>query len=184
MQVTGNTWEVAAGRTGRRIGQIGEEYSGYLAPGGYAPMVVDRRRPRGSFRDTGLRDGSVVAGRHRLGLRPRDSLVGRRRRNVEVLAHSPIPTSRRHGERRHLGRRQLLRHGLLHQPDSQAGRHRHRQQRLDRRPAALLERSIRTAPTPTMTLITNNILRVFGQGPAGALEPATSNLTSISPAGS
>ena len=37
---------------------------------------------------------------------------------------------------------------------------------------------------PTITKITNNILRVFGQGPAGRLEPVVANASAISPAGS
>jgi hypothetical protein len=32
--------------------------------------------------------------------------------------------------------------------------------------------------------MTNNILRVFGQGPAGQLEPVVANANAISPAGS
>lgn len=39
-------------------------------------------------------------------------------------------------------------------------------------------------PAPLLTAITNNILRVFGQGPAGLTEPSTSNVASIWPAGS
>ena len=39
MQVTGNTWE-SPPADWSPIGQIGEEYSGYLSPGVYAPMVI------------------------------------------------------------------------------------------------------------------------------------------------
>ena len=37
---------------------------------------------------------------------------------------------------------------------------------------------------PTLTKITNNILRAFGQGPAGVLQPPLPNTDSISPADS
>ena len=37
---------------------------------------------------------------------------------------------------------------------------------------------------PTIARVTNNILWLFGQGPAGALEPAASNVAAISPVGS
>src|ERR1019366_3063181 len=37
---------------------------------------------------------------------------------------------------------------------------------------------------PALITITNNILHVFGQGPAGLIEPAMTNLATITPAGS
>ena len=40
-----------------------------------------------------------------------------------------------------------------------------------------------TCAEPQITKITNNILRLFGQGPAGRLEPAVSNLATVAPQG-
>ena len=180
MQVTGNTWEDPPS-SWSPVGQIGEEYSGYLAPGDFAPMVIDDATSW-VFEGTGLADGSSLPGvigsdfDHVI---PSASTPS----DIEVLAHSPIPADEgtvSGGIWDGVSYSDMV---YFADPQSQAGVVDTGNNIWigDLRPCAPGTPYCEVGP---LTKITNNILRVFGQGPAGKLEPAVSNLSSISPAGS
>ena len=179
-QVTGNTWEVPPA-SWSPIPQIGVEYSGFLRPNIFVPMVVSD----GSswvFQGTGLTTGSslsnVVASDF-------DHVIpsGAEPANIEVLAHSPVPTSESTVSGTVWNGNSYSDMVYFTNPVSHAGT-------IDTGNNVWigdLSRCTNTTPhcaAPALITITNNILRVFAQGPAGLREPAVSNLASITPAGS
>ena len=180
MQVTGNTWETPPS-SWPPTAQIGEEYSGYLEPGAFAPMVIDDASSW-VFKGTGLHDGSALPG-----------VIGSDFDHVttssltppgiEILAHSPILLSRATVSGATWGSDTYSDLVYFTDPQSQAGV-------IDTgnniwigdlRPCAPASAE---CEAPVLSKITNNILRLFGQGAAGLLEPAVSNLSAMGPAGS
>jgi hypothetical protein len=177
MQVTGNTWE-SPPADWSPIGQIGEEYSGYLSPGVYAPMVITDASSW-VFRGTGLQDGSAISG---VIASDFDHVISGAPANMEFLAHSPIPTGEATVSGSIWGGDSYSDMIYFTNPTSEAGviDTGNNVWIGDLRPCA----TTANCAAPTLTKITNNILRVVGQGPAGQLEPVTPNASSISPAGS
>jgi hypothetical protein len=177
MQVTGNTWE-SPPADWSPIGQIGEEYSGYLSPGVYAPMVITDASSW-VFRGTGLQNGSSLSG---VIASDFDHVISGAPANIEILAHSPIPTGEATVSGSIWGGDSYSDMIYFTNSTSDAGVMDTGNNVWigDLRPCA----TTNTCEAPTMTKITNNILRIFGQGPAGQLEPVVPNAGSISPAGS
>jgi hypothetical protein len=177
MQVTGNTWE-SPPADWSPIGQIGEEYSGYLSPGVYAPMVI-ADASSWVFRGTGLQNGSSIPG---VIASDFDHVIGGAPANIEFLSHSPIPTGEGTVSGSLWGGESYSDMIYFTSSTSEAGviDTGNNVWIGDLRPCATNS----TCEAPTMTKITNNILRIFGQGPAGQLEPVVPNEASISPAGS
>lgn len=174
MQVTGNTWESPPAEWSP-ISQIGEEYSGYLEPGVRASMVISDASSW-VFRGAGLQNGSTLAGVIGSDF---DHVIPGSPSNVEILAHSPISTgdatvsgSRWNGES----------YSDMVYFTSATGY------------AGVIDtgnnvwigdlRSCTPSRCAASTLrtITNNILRIFGQGPAGILHPSVPNADTINPA--
>ena len=179
MQVTGNTWEDPPSGWSP-VGQIGEEYSGYLSPGAFAPMVIDDASSW-VFQGTGLATGSSLPGVIGSDF---DHVIPSAATppDIEILAHSPIPATDGTVSGGIWGGVSYSDMVYFTNPQSQAGV-------IDTGNNIWIGDLRSCAPGAScnagpLTRITNNILRVFGQGPAGKLEPATSNLASISPAGS
>jgi hypothetical protein len=179
-EVTGNTWE-SPPADWSPVPQIGEEYSGYLSPGVTAPMVISDASSW-VFKGTGLQDGSSLAGviasdfDHVIPTSATPS-------DIEVLAHSPIPASDgtvSGGLWSGVSYSDMV---YFTNPTSEAGviDTGNNVWIGDLRPCTSENPG---CAAPRLTKITNNILRLFGQGPAGETEPAVSNLASISPAGS
>lgn len=177
MQVTGNTWE-SPPSDWSPIGQIGEEYSGYLAPGDYAPMVISDASSW-VFADTGLQNGSslpnVIASDF-------DHVMSGAPANIQFLAHSPISADESTVSGSTWDGDSYSDMVYFTNPSSKAGviDTGNNVWIGDLRPCT----SSTTCEAPTITKITNNILRVFGQGPAGRLERVVPNANSIGPAGS
>jgi hypothetical protein len=176
MQVTGNTWESPpAGWS--PLGQIGEEYSGYLAPGVYAPMVISDASSW-VYQNTGLQNGSsiphVIASDF-------DHVIPGAPSNIQILAHSPIPTGEATVSGSTWGGDSYSDMIYFANPTSNAGviDTGNNVWIADLRPCTL---STTACSSPTLTKITNNILRVVGQGPAEHIEPVHSNAASIDPA--
>jgi hypothetical protein len=176
MQVTGNTWE-SPPTDWSPLSQIGEEYSGYLAPRVIAPMVISDASSW-LFRGTGLQNGSLLAGVIGSDF---DHVIPGSPSNVEVLAHSPISTidatvsgSSWDG----LSYSDMI---YFTDPTSHAGviDTGNNVWIGDLRPCTQSR-----CAAPTLRKITNNILRIFGQGPSGVLQPSIPNTESISPADS
>ena len=178
-QITANTWELPPA-SWSPIAQIGVQYSGFLAPNVFVPMVI-AEASSWVFDGTQLHNGSSLANVVASDI---DHVVpSGEPPNIEVLAHSPIPT----GEGTFGG---STWNGLSYSdmvyftnPVSHAGT-------IDTGNNVWvgdLSRCTAATPgcaAPALIHITNNILRVFGQGPSGLDRPAKGNLGTISPAGS
>jgi hypothetical protein len=180
MQVTSNTWEDPPA-SWPPTGQIGEEYSGYLGPGVLVPMVV-LDAASWVFQGTGLRDGSSLS-----------NVIGSdfdhvttsslTPSNLVVLAHSPIPVSEATtsgGEWDGVSYSDMI---YFTNAKSKAGviDTGNNIWIADLRPCVP---PVAGCPTGALTKITNNILKLFGRGPAGNFEPAVSNASAVSPYGS
>ncbi len=178
--VTGNTWE-SPPASWSPLPQIGVQYSGYLSPNVFVPMVV---ADAGSwvFKNTNLANGSALANVIASDV---DHVIASSGEpaNLEVLAHSPIPTSVGTFSGTTWNGQSYSDMVYFTNPVSHAGT-------IDTGNNVWigdLNRCTSAQPNcaaPALIQITNNILRVFGQGPSGLIEPAVTNLSSISPAGS
>jgi hypothetical protein len=180
MQVTGNTWE-SPPASWSPLTQIGEEYSGYLTPGVAAPMVI-ADASSWVFKGTGLHDGSTIPGviasdfDHVISssLTPPD---------LSILAHSPISLLEATASGARWDGETFSDMVYFTNPQSGAGV-------VDTGNNVWIDdlracaSTSTTCPQRILVKITNNILRLFGQGPAGILEPAVSNLNTVSPLGS
>ena len=180
MQVTSNTWDDPPA-SWPPTAQIGEQYSGYLAPGVSVPMVV-LDASSWVFRGTGLRDGSSLPGvigsdfDHvtTSSLTPSD---------VVVLAHSPIPVSQATTSDGEWGGVSYSDMVYFTSAKSRAGviDTGNNMWIADLRPCVP---RVAGCPTGALTRITNNVLELFGRGPAGDFAPAVSNVSAVSPYGS
>ncbi|MFI5034977.1 MAG: N,N-dimethylformamidase beta subunit family domain-containing protein [Acidimicrobiales bacterium] len=178
MQVTANTW-ASPPSSWPPTAQIGVQYSGYLSPGLTVPMVI---ADAGSwvFQGARLHTGSTI---------PRvigsdfDHVVGSSPPGLTVLAHSPVPTYEATVSGTTWAGVSYSDMVYFTNPQSQAGVFDTGDNIWigDLRPCTPGELG---CPRRVFTRVTNNVLRLFGQGPAGVREPSTSNLSSISPAGS
>ena len=180
-QVTGNTWE-SPPASWSPLPQIGVQYSGYLAPNVFVPMVVSDAKSW-VYQNTGLTNGAslenVIASDF-------DHVIASSSEpaNLDVLAHSPVPVNEGTASGNVWGGVSYSDMVYFTNPVSHAGT-------IDTGNNVWigdLNRCTRaTDPTcaaPALVTITNNILRLFGRGPAGLFEPSVSNLASIVPAGS
>ncbi len=179
MQVTGNTWESPPTRW-PPTAQIGVEYSGYLSPGLSAPMVITDASSW-VFHGTGLRNGSSIRGAIASDF---DHVVASSLTpaNLEVLAHSPIGVGQGTVSGRTWNGVTYSDMVYFTNPHSKAGV-------IDTGNNVWIGdlhlcSSAVGCPAPVLTKVTNNILALFGQGPAGAREPSVSNVASVSPYGS
>jgi hypothetical protein len=179
MEVTGNTWDTPPADWSP-VGQIGEQYSGYLSPGVTAPMVITDASSW-VFDGTGLQDGSSLQG---VIASDFDHVVATPATpsDIDILAHSPIPAGAgtvSGGTWDGVSYSDMV---YFTDPTSNAGV-------IDTGNnvwIADLQPCSSEAPdcaAPTLTKITNNILWLFGQGPSGATEPSVSNFGSIEPEG-
>jgi hypothetical protein len=178
--VTGNTWEVPPA-SWSPLSQIGVEYSGYLAPNVFVPMVVSDASSW-VFKNTNLANGSAL---QNVVASDIDHVIPSpgEPTNVEVLAHSPIPTSDGTFSGTTWNGESYSDMVYFTNPTSHAGT-------IDTGNNVWIGDLNRctsaqaNCPARELIVITNNILHVFGQGPAGLIEPAATNLSSILPAGS
>jgi hypothetical protein len=180
MEVTGNTWD-SPPSDWPPTAQIGDNYSGYLEPGITVPMVVTDASSW-VFRDTGLSDGSSLPGVIGSDF---DHVIPSTLdpANLEILAHSPIPVGEATvsgGSWDGVSYSDMV---YFTDPQSEAGV-------IDTgnniwigdlRPCGSDDTS---CASPVIRRITSNILWLFGQGPAGLLQPADGNAVDVSPAGS
>ena len=178
--VTGNTWE-SPPASWSPLSQIGVQYSGYLSPNVFVPMVV-ADASSWVFAHTNLSNGASLANVVASDIDHVIPSTGEPA-NVEVLAHSPIPTSDGTFSGTTWNGTSYSDMVYFTNPTSHAGT-------IDTGNNVWigdLNRCTSAQPgcaAPALIQITNNILHLFGQGPAGLLAPSTNNLASISPAGS
>jgi hypothetical protein len=180
MEVTGNTW--ASPPTDYSVtAVVGQLYSGFLEPDDAASFVV---YDAGSFvfKGTGLHDGSqipqVIASDidHLATSYPTPA-------DIQVLGHSPVPLSQAYTNQGQWGADTYSDMTYYTVPASKAGV-------FDSGTVNWITTlsecplSQATCPTRLTRAITANLLRVFGQGPAGRTEPSVPNWKTLSPSGS
>lgn len=180
MNVTGNTWG-SPPASWSEIPFVGQEYSGYLFGVDSVPMVI-ADASSWIFQGTGLQNGSSIPG---VVMSDFDHLdpSGGSPPNVDVLAHSPVPLSESFTSQGEWGGQTYSDMTYYTDPTSGAGV-------VDTGTVNWIHALTPCSPgpqscaAPVVTTITENILRVFGQGPAGREHPSVGNWQSIRPYGS
>jgi hypothetical protein len=180
MEVTGNTWS-SPPTNWSEVPFVGENYSGYLNGADNVPFVV-YDAAAWIFKGTGLSDGSQLPGvilsdvDH---LDPSSAIPA----DLQVLGHSPIPASMIYTNQGVWGNLSYSDMTYYTDPHSQAGI-------LDTgtvnwiysmNPCVATDPH---CPAPTVRKMTGNLLRLFGQGPAGRVAPSQANWQAVSPQGS
>lgn len=183
-EVTGNTW-ASPPTSWSEVPFVGQEYSGYLYGADTVPLVVSDASSW-VYQGTGLQDGSEVPGvvasdfDH---LDPGGGSPG----TVDVLGHSPVPLTEAFTTQGTWGGQTYSDMTYYSDPTTQAGV-------FDAGTvnwiyaltpcAASVPGGQEGCGAATVATITENVLRVFGAGPAGRTEPSTGNWTAIRPYGS
>jgi hypothetical protein len=180
LQVTGNTWGSPPADWSEDP-FVGETYSGYLTGSDSVPFVV-YDASAWIFQGTGLQDGSKINGvvmsdiDH---LQPTPSMP----QNLQVFGHSPVPLSMVYTNQGTWGPFTYSDMTYYTDPRSGAGV-------LDTGTVNWIAAmgacpaAVSTCGPDVVQQITGNVLRVFGQGPAGATNPAVANWQTVQPAGS
>jgi hypothetical protein len=179
MEVTGNTWSSPPSNW-PETSFVGEVYAGYLNSGS-VPFVVEDSSAW-IFKGTGLQNGSSVAGVVESDIDNVDSSQDTPS-NLEVLGHSPVPLTEATSSLTGWAGNTYSDMTYYTDPQSQGGV-------FDSGTVNWIN-SLSPCPTTAATCpatavgqITGNLLWLFGQGPAGHLDPSTSNAQSVSPSGS
>jgi len=181
LEVTGNTW-FSPPTDWPESGFAGEMYAGFLEPGSpEAPFVVEDAKAW-IFKGTGLHDGSEVPGvieadfDHVAPSWPMPA-------DLEVLGHSPIPLSEVQTDLGEWGQYTYSDTTYYTTASSKAGvfdsGNNNWIYSLEPCPT-----SSATCPSGIMQKITDNLLWLFGQGPAGRTMPSVANWQQVAPAGS
>lgn len=179
MQVTGNTWSSFPSSWSETI-LTGQGYSGYGPLTTTFPFVVFDSSSW-LFKGTGLKDGSSIPGVIKSDIDHLD-LDAATPSDLQVLGHSPLPID-------DVTTGQGAWDGYTYSdatywtdPTSGAG--------VFDSGTVNWVNAIESCPgdgvcpAPLIQKITGNLLRLFGQGPAGTLEPSVNNLATVNPTGS
>jgi len=180
MQVTGNTWSSPPTSWSAET-LIGQVYSGYLTPGLSAPFVVSDASSW-VYAGTGLHDGSVLPRVIASDIDHVQQYVGMPT-NLTVLGHSPIPLTKAYTNQGTWGPYTYSDMTYYTDPTTHSGIIDTGNNNWINAMGYSCPRTGLCASTE-LQKITGNILRLFGQGPAGRLRPSRSNLASVRPAGS
>ena len=180
-EVTGNTW-ASPPTNWNAESFLGQIYSGYLEPNEpNAPMQVFDASSW-LFSGTGLTDGAEIPSVINSDIEHLDP-SGPMPQNLQVLAHSPIPLSEVYTNQGEWGGYTYSDVTYYTEPNSQAGIF----DSGDNVWVATLQSCSPqepNCPAPTMRKLTANVLRLFGEGPAGRKEPSQANWQSVAPLGS
>jgi hypothetical protein len=171
-QVTGNTWS-SPPASWPEGGFVGEDYNGFLEPGVHAPLTVEDA-PGWIFRGTHVHDGEQLRGVIASDV---DSLEPglEHPADVQVLAHSALPTSRaqaasRSGSTFYSDMTYYTAHTAPHHAagvwDSGTN---------NWIPALQPSPAEPPAVASAVQRITGNVLRLLGRGPAGEYRPSRPN---------
>ncbi len=175
-QVTGNSWDQA------QTAFTGEMYSGLIPPGKPQVPLVVADGSSWLFKGTGLQTGSAIpaaVGSDFDHINPRVAIPS----NVEVLGHSPIPPGLGYTSSQTWNGYNYSDFTYYTVPGSKAGV-------IDTGDTTFITNllpcpaSAASCPAATLTTMVGNILWLFGQGPAGVLQPSVPNWQSIRPYGS
>lgn len=180
MEVTGNTWS-SPPTSWPETGFVGEEYSGYLEPGSPNAAFVVEDGSAWIFKGTGLHDGSSIPGIIASDIDHVDPSVSIP--DLEVLGHSPVPLSSAYTNQGDWGSDTYSDMTYYTEPSGDGGVFDSGDNNWIYAMQPCVPASS-TCPATTVDQITGNLLWLFGQGPAGKIEPSVSNLQSVVPAGS
>lgn len=180
-QVTGNTW--ASPPTDIETQSlVGEIYAGYTDPGVAALPFTVEDASSWIFKGTGLTDGSqipdVISSDIDHAAPGADTPS-----DLQVLGHSPLPLSTVYTNQGKWGPDTYADMTYYTDPTSQGGVFDSGDVNWIHTLAAC-PASQSSCPAPLTGKITGNLFWLFGQGPAGRLEPSVANSQSVSPAGS
>jgi hypothetical protein len=176
--VTGNTW-FSPPTDWPESGLVGEMYAGFIEPGDPPAPLVVQEAPAWLFAGTGLRPGSKVPGvvwadfDHVAPGWPMPD-------DLEVLAHSPVPLSEAQTSLGEWGGFTYSDMTYYTSPTSGAGV-------FDTGTTNwifTLTPCESACPAPITSRITDNLLRLFGRGPAGRFARSVANWQQLQPAGS
>ncbi|HTW07131.1 MAG TPA: N,N-dimethylformamidase beta subunit family domain-containing protein [Acidimicrobiales bacterium] len=179
MDVTGNTWS-SPPSSWDETAFVGEEYSGYLLPNAPSAALVPYDASSWIFKGSGLTDRSAVPDVIASDIDHVDP-SGPMPANLQVLAHSPVPLSSAYTNMGEWDGYTYSDMTYWSNPTSGSGV-------FDSGTVnwltALVECSPAACPAPKIGRITGNLLRVFGEGPAGRAHPSVANWRSLAPSGS
>ena len=180
MQVTGNTWS-SPPSSWPETNLVGQLYSGYLAPDAAAQPLVVFDGSSWVFAGTGLQTGASVPNVISSDI---DHLApgGSGPANIEVLAHSPLSLSYTYTNQGTWNGQTYSDMTYFTHPRSEAGSF--DAGTVNWIAAMACPPSVTPCPASTLQKIMGNVFRVFGQGPAGKVQPAVGNASSVTPPGS
>jgi len=177
-QVTGNTFS-SPPTSWSEVPFVGELYSGYLNGPHTAPFVV-YDASAWIYAGTGLHNGDSLPGVIESDV---DHLSSSSPADVQVLAHSPIPLSAMYTNQGTWGNVSYSDMTYYTDPRSRSGV-------VDTgtvnwiNAMAPCPGTVSGCPAPTIQKMTGNLLRLFGQGPAGDRIPSKANWQTVQPVGS
>jgi len=160
----------------------GQEYAGFMLPGEPEAAMVVYDASSWVFDGTGLRNGSRIPDVIGSDIDHLDPSSGLTPADLQVLAHSPIPLSEAYTNQGEWSGYTYSDFTYYTDPASGAGV-------IDTGDTVFIGdlRSCNLGISgcqPVLLRIVGNLLRVFGQGPAGHLEPPRPNWRSVQPSGS
>jgi hypothetical protein len=180
-EVTGNTWSTPPTNWDAES-FLGQLYSGYMEPNvSNAPMKVFDA-DSWLFRGTGLTNGEEIPSVINSDIEHLDP-GGPMPRNLQVFAHSPIPLAEAYTNQGEWNGYTYSDVTYYTESGSGAGIF----DSGDNVWVATLQPCSDSAPKcPALMMrqLTANVLRLFGQGPAGRWQPSRANWQSVSPSGS
>ena len=178
--VTGNTFAtppVSAAPTSL----IGGEYSGYVATSAAPLPFVVYDASSWIFKGTGLQNGSQIPDVIRSDIEHVNPTAAPT--DLQVLGHSPVPLTSAYTNQGQWGGDTYSDMTYYTDPTSHAGV-------FESGTVSWISRLTICTPAPgpcpahAVARITGNLLRLFGQGPAGASQPSVANWAQVTPAGS
>ncbi|MHB8218812.1 MAG: N,N-dimethylformamidase beta subunit family domain-containing protein [Acidimicrobiales bacterium] len=178
--VTGNTFATPP-TNDPPTGLVGGEYSGYMDPGASPLPLVVHQATSWLFRGTGLKQGTSVSGvvasdiQH---VNPTSAPT-----DLQVLAHSPVPLSEAYTNQGSWGGNTYADTTYFTQPSGNGGVFQSGTVNWINALNPCLANGGSCA-NAMLQKITGNLLWLFGQGPAGSLDPPVSNVSGVTPPGS
>jgi hypothetical protein len=174
-EITGNTWsDPPASWPETRF--VGEDYNGFLEPGVHAAFTVSNPH-NWAFRGAGVPRGARLPGVIASDV---DSLEPglEHPANVQVLAHSPVPTAQAQHVSSSGG---VFYSDMTYYTDARSGAGVWDSGTNNWIPA--LEPSAAESPRVAAVVqrVTGNVLHLLGQGPAGTIRPSVPNWQHLSP---
>jgi hypothetical protein len=177
--VTGNTWDSPPTNWDEEQ-LVGEMYSGFLVPGARPVPFVVYQPSAWIFAGAGLKKGSAVPAVIASDIDHLDP-YGPQPADLEVFGHSPVPLSEAYTNQGSWGGYTYSDMTYWSSRTSGAGI-------FDSGTVnwltALAYCTKAACPAPLVGRITGNLLRVFGQGPAGRAHPSVANWQTVTPSGS